>query len=64
PMHLHGHSFAVEGPGGPRKDTVIVLPGASVSCEFDTDNPGLWVTHCHNSYHENAGMMGVLAYQT
>jgi FtsP/CotA-like multicopper oxidase with cupredoxin domain len=64
PMHLHGHSFAVGGPGGPRKDTVIVLPGASVSCQFDTDNPGLWVTHCHNAYHENAGMMGVLAYRT
>jgi len=33
-----------------------------VSCELDTDNPGLWVTHCHNLYHEIAGMMGVLAY--
>ncbi|MDT7629210.1 MAG: hypothetical protein QOI50_1140, partial [Pseudonocardiales bacterium] len=22
------------------------------------------VTHCHNAYHENAGMMGVLAYRT
>jgi FtsP/CotA-like multicopper oxidase with cupredoxin domain len=64
PMHFHGHSFAVGGPGGPRKDTVMVLPGASVACEFDTDNPGLWVTHCHNAYHEDAGMMGVLAYRT
>jgi FtsP/CotA-like multicopper oxidase with cupredoxin domain len=63
PMHFHGHSFAVGGTGGPRKDTVIVLPGVSVTCEFDTDNPGRWVTHCHNAYHENAGMMGVLAYQ-
>jgi FtsP/CotA-like multicopper oxidase with cupredoxin domain len=63
-MHFHGHSFAVGGTGGPRKDTVVVLPGASVTCEFDTDNPGRWVTHCHNAYHENAGMMGVLAYQT
>jgi FtsP/CotA-like multicopper oxidase with cupredoxin domain len=64
PMHLHGHAFAVGGPGGPRKDTVIVLPGTSVTCEFDTNDPGLWVTHCHNAYHENAGMMGVLAYRT
>ncbi|MDX6585225.1 MAG: multicopper oxidase [Solirubrobacterales bacterium] len=64
PMHLHGQAFAVGGPNGPRKDTVMVLPGASVTCEFDTDNPGLWVTHCHNVYHENAGMMGVLAYRT
>jgi FtsP/CotA-like multicopper oxidase with cupredoxin domain len=64
PMHFHGHSFVVGGPGGPRKDTVMVLPGASVACEFETDNPGLWVTHCHNAYHEDAGMMGVLAYRT
>jgi FtsP/CotA-like multicopper oxidase with cupredoxin domain len=63
PMHLHGHAFAVGGPTGPRKDTVFVLPGQTVSCEFDTNNPGLWVTHCHNAYHENAGMMGVLAYR-
>ncbi|MGW2557064.1 multicopper oxidase family protein [Streptomyces sp. NPDC001635] len=63
PMHFHGHSFAVGGPGGPRKDTVIVLPGKAVSVEFDTDNPGQWVTHCHNAYHEEAGMIGVLAYR-
>jgi FtsP/CotA-like multicopper oxidase with cupredoxin domain len=64
PMHFHGHSFAVGRPGGPRKDTVTVLPGASVTCEFDTSNPGLWATHCHNAYHEDAGMMGVLGYRT
>ncbi|MET8630359.1 multicopper oxidase family protein [Kitasatospora sp. NPDC004669] len=64
PMHFHGHSFAVGGPNGPRKDTVMVLPGQTVTCEFDTDNPGQWVTHCHNAYHEEAGMIGVLAYRT
>ncbi len=63
PMHFHGHAFAVGGPGGPRKDTVIVRPGTSISCEFDTDNLGLWVTHCHEAYHEQAGMMGLLAYR-
>jgi FtsP/CotA-like multicopper oxidase with cupredoxin domain len=29
PMHIHGHTFQV-GPDGPRKDTVIVLPGQKV----------------------------------
>lgn len=63
PMHLHGHSFQLAG-GGPRKDTVIVLPGRSVTAEFDADNPGQWMTHCHNAYHAEAGMMGVIGYQT
>ncbi|MFB8172555.1 multicopper oxidase family protein [Kitasatospora purpeofusca] len=62
PMHLHGHTFQV-GDGGPRKDTVIVLPGRTVVCEFEADNPGQWMTHCHNAYHGEAGMMGLLAYR-
>ncbi|WP_034260984.1 multicopper oxidase family protein [Actinospica robiniae] len=63
PMHLHGHSFQLAN-GGPRKDTVIVLPGRSVAVDFDADNPGQWMTHCHNAYHAAAGMMGVIGYQT
>ncbi|MCY9786728.1 multicopper oxidase family protein [Nocardiopsis sp. EMB25] len=61
PMHLHGHHFQV-GADGPRKDTVILLPGQTLSCDFDADNPGLWMTHCHNVYHGEAGMMGVVGY--
>ncbi|MFF8772637.1 multicopper oxidase family protein [Kitasatospora sp. NPDC015120] len=62
PMHLHGHTFQV-GEQGPRKDTVIVLPGRTVACDFDADNPGRWMTHCHNAYHGEAGMMGLVAYR-
>jgi FtsP/CotA-like multicopper oxidase with cupredoxin domain len=63
PMHIHGHTFQA-GPSGPRKDTVIVLPGQDVACDFDADNPGQWVTHCHNLYHApDSGMMAVLGYQ-
>ncbi|MFE2728241.1 multicopper oxidase family protein [Kitasatospora sp. NPDC059327] len=62
PMHLHGHTFQV-GEQGPRKDTVIVLPGTTVGCDFDADNPGQWMTHCHNAYHGEAGMMGLVAYR-
>ncbi|WP_246421673.1 multicopper oxidase family protein [Nocardiopsis mwathae] len=61
PMHLHGHTFQV-GPQGPRKDTLIVLPGQSLACDFDATKPGLWLVHCHNLYHGEAGMMGLLAY--
>lgn len=62
PMHLHGHTFALPG-GGPRKDTTIVLPGRTVSVDFDADNPGLWMIHCHNVYHSESGMMTVLGYR-
>ncbi|WP_335931905.1 multicopper oxidase family protein [Streptomyces sp. PTD5-9] len=75
PMHLHGHSFGLVGAAGPRhrasrrptgqwarKDTAIVRPGSSVAVEFDADNPGLWMLHCHNIYHSDVGMMTVLGY--
>ena len=61
PMHIHGHTFAV-GQAGTRKDTVIVLPGQQVACDFDADNPGQWMAHCHNLYHAESGMMAVLGY--
>ncbi|MEV7585201.1 multicopper oxidase family protein [Streptomyces erythrochromogenes] len=64
PVHLHGHTFALgTEPGGARKDTAIVLPGGRLTADFDADNPGLWMTHCHNVYHSESGMMTVLGYQ-
>ncbi|WP_175499912.1 multicopper oxidase family protein, partial [Streptomyces sp. CC77] len=64
PLHLHGHTFALAGTaGGPRKDTAVILPGASLAVDFDADNPGLWMLHCHNVYHAEAGMMTVLGYR-
>lgn len=60
-MHLHGHTYQPAG-GGPRKDTAIVLPRQTVTADFDADNPGQWLVHCHNAYHGEAGMMGLVAY--
>ncbi|WP_406045620.1 multicopper oxidase family protein [Micromonospora sp. NBC_00898] len=62
PMHVHGHTFGVAG-GGARKDTVIVPPGRTVAVDLDADNPGQWMTHCHNAYHAETGMMVNLAYR-
>ncbi|WP_436498945.1 multicopper oxidase family protein [Actinokineospora sp. HUAS TT18] len=62
PMHIHGHTFQLGG-SGPRKDTAIVLSGQTIDCDFDADNPGQWMAHCHNTYHAEAGMMTVLGYQ-
>ncbi|CAM5562000.1 multicopper oxidase family protein [Streptomyces abikoensis] len=62
PMHLHGHTFGLAG-GGARKDTAIVLPGKRLDADFDADNPGLWMLHCHNVYHSESGMMTLLGYR-
>jgi FtsP/CotA-like multicopper oxidase with cupredoxin domain len=62
PMHLHGHTFALTD-SGLRKDTVIVRPMQTVSVDLDADNPGQWMTHCHNIYHAERGMMTTLTYQ-
>lgn len=61
PMHIHGHTFQV-GTSGARKDTVIVRPKETVTVYFDADNPGQWLTHCHNAFHAERGMMGVFSY--
>ena len=76
PMHLHGHSFTVRSAvdigardgngiplvGGAVKDTVMVAPGERVVADFTADNPGQWLTHCHNAYHMGTGMATVVSY--
>lgn len=62
PMHVHGHTFGLRVTGA-RKDTVIVHPMQSIAVDLDADNPGQWVTHCHNIYHAEAGMMTTLSYR-
>ncbi|MGE0308054.1 MAG: multicopper oxidase family protein, partial [Acidimicrobiia bacterium] len=63
PMHLHGHTFQVGGRiDGPRKDTVNVMPGEKVTIDFDADNPGQWMMHCHNTYHLESGMATLVSY--
>ncbi len=65
PMHVHGHTFQVRGAAaaGPRKDTVIVRPMQTAVADLTADNPGQWLTHCHNVYHMQTGMMVRLSYQ-
>jgi FtsP/CotA-like multicopper oxidase with cupredoxin domain len=65
PMHLHGHTFQLikpNGAPGARKDTVIVLPRQQVKAVLVADNPGFWMLHCHNLYHQYAGMQTRLDY--
>lgn len=67
PMHLHGHVFQVVAVDGVRfpgavRDSVLVPARAEVTVAFDADNPGRWAFHCHNLYHQTAGMMTTLDY--
>ena len=66
PMHLHGHTFGLAGidAAGARKDTALVLPHRKLVVDFNADNPGLWMLHCHNQYHSESGMMTILGYRT
>ena len=73
PMHVHGHTFQVSAVGaydrnpqrirrGPRKDTLLVPPGQRIDVDLLANNPGQWLTHCHNSIHMATGMATVLSY--
>jgi FtsP/CotA-like multicopper oxidase with cupredoxin domain len=68
PMHLHGHVFEVtEIDGKPLKqgamrDTVLVMPNSTVKIQFDSNNPGNWMMHCHMLYHQATGMMTFINY--
>lgn len=68
PMHFHGHIFQVteingEPVKGAKRDTILVLPKTKVKVQFDANNPGIWVLHCHNLYHLHAGMMTSVNYE-
>jgi len=64
PIHLHGHFFELvtgHGDHAPRKHTVQVQPGGTVTFDVTTDAVGDWAFHCHLLYHMHAGMMQVVA---
>ena len=64
PIHLHGHFFElVNGTDDrhqPRKHTVVVQPGGTVTFDLTANEPGDWAFHCHLLYHMHAGMMQVV----
>ncbi|MFN3498933.1 MAG: copper resistance system multicopper oxidase [Erythrobacter sp.] len=61
PIHLHGMFFELvngaEPAHQPRKNTVIVQPGASAQFDLTANEPGDWAFHCHLLYHMHGGMM-------
>ena len=61
PIHLHGMFFELvngaEAAHQPRKNIVIVQPGASAQFDLTANEPGDWAFHCHLLYHMHGGMM-------
>ena len=69
PFHVHATQFQVlsrsSRPIPPhergRKDTVLAWPGDILELLIRFDHyPGMYVFHCHNLEHEDAGMMATL----
>lgn len=71
PFHIHGVQFRVlqrEGHPPPAheegwKDTVLVYPGETVKVLATFLHKGIYVYHCHNLEHDDAGMMGTFEVQ-
>ena len=59
PIHLHGYTFYVTGTEGGRipktawlsGNTVLDAVAQSRDIEFDANNPGNWMLHCHLPHH-------------
>jgi len=66
PIHLHGHDFYVLAKGSgsynaanaisnlfnpPRRDTSMLPGNGFMLLAFLSDNPGIWLMHCHIGWH-------------
>ncbi|KAF2860097.1 multicopper oxidase [Piedraia hortae CBS 480.64] len=71
PIHLHGHDFFVLGRANgqfsadtaslnwatpPRRDTATVPAGGWLAIAFPSNNPGVWLMHCHIAWHVSSGL--------
>ena len=66
PIHLHGHFFRLlngQGAWSPRKHTVDVPPMGRRTIEFEANEEGDWMFHCHILYHMMEGMARIVSYQ-
>jgi len=66
PLHLHGHFFRVvnqHGDHSPLKHTVDIPPMGRATIEFEANEVGDWIFHCHLLYHMMTGMTRIVSYQ-
>lgn len=75
PFHIHGHSYWVLGSGlntdpirklntrNPiKRDTFTMPHNGWVTIRMVADNPGVWILHCHVTWHVQMGMSLLFAY--
>ncbi|RKF54724.1 Laccase-1 [Golovinomyces cichoracearum] len=69
PIHFHGHDFWVLAAGhgdytddvqlqlenGPRRDVAMLPALGYLVLAIVTDNPGIWLAHCHIAWHAEEG---------
>ncbi|KAI0133724.1 multicopper oxidase [Xylariales sp. AK1849] len=70
PIHLHGHDFfllahepsatytedvALQLTNPPRRDVAMLPANGYLVIGFITDNPGVWLMHCHIGWHASQG---------
>lgn len=70
-IHLHGHDFAILQQSNqsysadrlnltlanpPRRDVVLLPANGFVVIAFKSDNPGIWLMHCHIAFHASEGL--------
>lgn len=70
PFHLHGQYFNVVGTGTgvwnssialnttnpPQRDTAVIPASGWIAIRWYADNPGVWLLHCHFSWHLSSGL--------
>jgi hypothetical protein len=71
PIHLHGHDFVILAQettefdannytlvtsNPPRRDVALLPAGGYLIIGFHTDNPAIWLMHCHIAFHASAGL--------
>ncbi|OCK79607.1 multicopper oxidase [Lepidopterella palustris CBS 459.81] len=71
PIHLHGHDFFILASGEyetydtsvtlnldnpPRRDVATLPTDGYLVIAFLTDNPGVWLMHCHIGWHTSEGL--------
>jgi hypothetical protein len=67
PLHLHGHFFRVldtrELSDAPLKHTVDLPPMGKRTIEFEANESGDWLFHCHLLFHMHMGMARIFSYE-